>query len=1131
MHCESCGFDNAEDARFCGNCGTALDSPCANCGRRNPPGFRFCSNCGNRLVGAPGAAVGAAVARAEPTLPAALTAPAPAPAGGPERRWLSVLFCDLVGSTALAGQLDPEDLRELMHAYERRCTEILSRFDGYVAQFYGDGVLAYFGYPRAHEDEAQRAIRAGLALVAEVPLLREDLDLKVRVGVHSGLVVVGVEAGGDPWRLNTAVGDAPNIAARVEAEAEPGALAVSETTWRSARGFFLGDDLGERRLKGLSEPLRLYRVRAEKAASSRIEAAERGVTPLIGRERELGLLIDLWQKSRLGSGGAVLLSGEPGIGKTRIIQTLRDHAQGQPHRWLRHYCSPYHSITPFHPLVDSIERGLEFSAEMDASAKLDRMEEMLRAFGQPLAENAALFARLLNLPSSGRYPTLDLGPAEVKERMLKALLALVSGMANRQPVLFVLEDVQWADPSTLEYVTMLVEQAPSLPLLMLITFRPEFQPPWGARSHIMSLPLTRLRRDQAAALATAAVGGKTLPKEVLDPIIDRADGVPMFVEELARMVMLLDVLKAEDGRYRLVGSLPPLAIPDTLQDSLMARLDRLGWVKEVAQLGATIGRSFGFDLLRAVSPLHDDQLRQALATLVDSELVLQRGLPPNATYVFRHALIQEVAYESLLKSKRRRFHQEIAETLVTQFAAVVEDEPENVARHFARAGMDERALDFCCRAGTRDLHSSAVKEAERHVAEGYKLLETLPPSRKRTERELELRTTEIGAMMISKGYTAPELGAALRQAQELAKELGDVTAEAKILLGLFSHYLTLGRADLSQEISHELEGLAEKIDDPAVKVPAYQSVAGVRADLGDMIGARQALEAALSFGPVKSGPNVAPFEVHDLFVIGQSIYARTLWALGYPDQARRSAAKTEDHALRQSHPFTLAFALGVNNALLMCARDWQTLKTKAEEIRQLAVKNGYATWLVNGTVFGGVAQVMTGAVEHGLAEIDKGLEMARPIWTNGPPIFFAVALAHAYIAAGALDQADAVITKALEQMPTRGGRSYESELIRLRAMITLARTPQRASTIEADLRQALEIARAQKTKAWELRAATSLAAWLRQQGRADEAREILAPVLAWFEEGFDEPDYRDARAVLGTIENPARERSLTPTRA
>jgi class 3 adenylate cyclase len=713
-------------------------------------------------------------------------APAVPPPPDAERLQLTVLFCDLVDSTHLASQLDAEDYREVVRAYQQTCAEVIQRFEGHIAQYLGDGLLVYFGYPQAHEDDAQRAVRTGLAMVQAMGTLNRRLEpgqevrLSVRVGIHTGLVVVG-EVGGGSRQEQLALGETPNLAARLQGLAAPDTVVVSPATFRLVRGYFTAQELGAHSLKGVTTPVQVYRMLGESAAQSRLDlAGPSGFTPLVGRESEVLLLLERWAHSQDGRGQVVLLRGEPGIGKSRLVEVLRERVISQGATRIVFRCSPYHQQSALYPVIEHLQRFLHWDSTDAPEEKLRKLEEALartsmqvpsppiltfpRQGGRDrLGEVVPLLAALLSVPlPEERYPPLLLSPQQQRQRTLDALVAWLLEEAEQQPVLAVWEDLHWADPSTLELLGLVLDQVPTARILTLLTCRPEFHPPWTSHSQMTQITLTHLGRAQVEAMITSLTGGKALPAAVLEQIVAKTDGVPLFVEELVKMLLESGLVREEEGRYMLTGPPPSLAIPSTLHDSLMARLDRLATGKEVAQLGATIGRMFAYELLQAVSPLDETTLQRGLRQLVETELVYQRGTPPQATYMFKHALIQEAAYLSLLRSTRQQVHQRLAQALEARFPTLVETQPELVAQHYTAAGCTEQAVVYWQRAGQLASDRSAYLEAISHFTTGIELLKTLPETPEHIQQALTLHVALGAALQTAKGHAAPEVEHAVK---------------------------------------------------------------------------------------------------------------------------------------------------------------------------------------------------------------------------------------------------------------------------------------------------------------------------------------------------------------------------------
>ena len=707
MECPSCRADIPEESKFCDACGAALPGRCPSCGAAIRSGAKFCPACGKRLT----------ASDRDPS--AATPAASHIVSGGAsaERRQLTVMFCDLVNSTVLSARLDPEDMRDVLRVYHDGCASIVARFQGFVAKYMGDGVLVYFGYPHAHEDDAERAVHAGLALVeaigaAALPLPGE-LKLQMRVGIATGLVVVGDLIGSGAAQEEAVVGETPNLAARLQGLATPNSVVIAADTRRLTGGLFEYRDLGAATLKGFANPVRAWQVVGPSTIESRFEALHPAstTTPLIGRDEELDLLMRRWQQVKDGDGRVVLLSGEPGIGKSRVTEAIEERLSREPHFRLRFFCSPHHGETALHPVASQLEHAAGFERDDNAERRLGKLEAILAPSTRNMKQATALLADLLSI-GSDRYPPLNLDPQRRKEGTLEALFAQLAGLAAARPVLMVFEDVHWIDPISLELLELAVERISSLRVLLIMTFRPEFQSPWTGDAHVTTLALNRLGRQHGAELVKRLTGNKQLPSAILDQITAHADGVPLFVEELTKAVLESDLLRDAGDQYVLTGPVPPLAIPTTLHASLMARLDRLAPIREVAQIGAAIGREFSYELLAALVPLTESTLQEAVERLVRSELVFCRGRPPSATYTFKHALIRDAAYATLLRSRRQELHARIAQVLEDRFPETVELHPEILAHHWSQAGLVEKAAFY---AGRTWLHADGYQRRKQHL--------------------------------------------------------------------------------------------------------------------------------------------------------------------------------------------------------------------------------------------------------------------------------------------------------------------------------------------------------------------------------------------------------------------------------
>jgi len=758
-----------------------------------------------------------AIAALGATTPAASATAAPRDAPAPaeaERRQLTVMFCDLVGSTALSARLDPEDLREIIAAYHHAVAEIVAGFDGFVANYMGDGMLVYFGYPRAHEDDAERAVRAGLGAIDAVSRLDvKSARLQAHVGIATGLVVVGDLIGEGSAQQQSVVGETPNLAARLEALAEPDAVVIAAGTRRLVGDLFEFRDLGAVAVKGLAAPVPAWQVLRPSVVASRFEALRgSALTRLVGRDEEIDLLLRRWARAKAGDGQVVLISGEPGLGKSRITAALEERLHGEPHLRLRYFCSPYYQDSALFPFIDQLGRTAGFASDDSPTAKLEKLEALL-ARAAPPDEDVAFLADLLSLPASQRHRLPNLSPQRKKERTLEALIRQVEVLARRQPVVMVFEDAHWIDPTSRELLDLAVGRVRSLPVLLIVTFRPEFQVPWTGQPQVTMLALNRLDWRDRTALVAQIAGGKTLPDDVVDQIANRTDGVPLFVEELTKSVLESGLLREEADRYVRDRTLPPFAIPTSLHASLMARLDRLASVRHVAQIGAAIGREFSYDLLRAVSRLPEDELQAALARLVTSELVFQRGVPPDAVYSFKHALVQDAAHGSLLRNARQQLHARIAEALEAQSPGTTESQPELLAQHYAEAGLAGKSIPYWGRAGHRSIARSAMAEAAAQFQKGLDQLTGLPDTSERQRLELEFWIGLGGVSQAVKGFAAPETGDAYARAQALWEQLGSPSEFLHIPFGQSAYHGVRAELDLAQHLAEDLLRLSDQRND------------------------------------------------------------------------------------------------------------------------------------------------------------------------------------------------------------------------------------------------------------------------------------------------------------------------------
>jgi class 3 adenylate cyclase/predicted ATPase len=1029
-----------------------------------------------------------------------------------ERRQLTVMICDLVGSTALSARLDPEDLRELIGAYYRCIAQTVARFDGFVARYMGDGVLVYFGYPQAHEDDAERAVRAGLAVIAAVHGLQIVEKLAIRIGVATGLVVVGDLIGEGTAQERGVVGETPNLAARLQSLAEPDALVIAAGTRRLVGDLFEYRDLGTVAIKGITGPVPVWQVLSPSDVQSRFEALHGSrLSPLIGRDEEMDWLLRRWVRAKAGDGQVVLISGESGIGKSRITAALEERLHAEAHIRLRYFCSPYNQDSPLFPFVDQLRRASGFARGDMPAAKLNKLESLLA--GTALAgEDVALLADLLSLPASGRYPGPNLGPQRKKELTLEALIRRLEGLARQKPVVMVFEDAHWIDPTSRELLDLVVERVGSLPVLLIVTFRTEFQPHWAGQPQVSVLLLNRLDRRERTVLVEQIAGGKALPDEIVAEIADRTDGVPLFVEELTKSVLESGLLREEADRYVTDGALPPLAIPTSLQDSLMARLDRLAPVRLVAQIGAAIGREFSYTLLHAVSRLPGDELQEALGRLVASQLVLQRGTPPEAVYTFKHALVQDVVLSSLLRSSRQLLHMQIAEVLETLSPELMDSRPERFARHYAEAGLAEKSAACWGQAGRRSMSRAAVVEAAVHFQKGLDQLALLPDSPERQRKELAFWSSLSAALRAAKGQGASETGHAYARARELWERVGFPSEFVQIPYGQSRYHAHRGELDLALRLDEDLLRLSDQRNDAASLILGRLS-SGINLMFAGMFASsRMHLEKALELDDRISHPSLVHQAGIYPRVFSQAYLGNVLFCLGFPDQAlaRNNAIILEAREL--AHPPSLAGSLAIGSRLLSLVRDDAALDERVTELIAVATEQGFPHWRAQGEIYRGWANVKNGNVTEGMTLLRNGTTAYR---SSGAellvPHYFAL-LAAAYEIVGQVEAGLALLDDSLRVVDRTGERWFAAELTRHKGQLLLRQGY--SDEAEKFYRKALYLAQEQKAKLWELRAAASLAQLCHDRGQRREAHNLLAPLFGWFTEGFDTPDLKAARALL-----------------
>ena len=1052
--------------------------------------------------------------------PSTMAAAPVAPRDIAERRQVTVMFSDLVGSTALSARMDPEDLREIISAYQKSVAESVGRFGGFVAKYMGDGVLVYFGYPQAHEDDAERAVRSGLELVAAVGAVKTHAPLQTRVGIATGLVVVGDLIGSGASQEQAIVGETPNLAARLQGVAEPNAVVIAESTRKLVGSLFELEDIGPQELKGISGPVRAWAAVRPASVEGRFDAFHAtGLTDLVGREEELDLLLRRWSKAKTGEGQVVLLSGEAGIGKSRLTAALLESLASEPHTRLRYFCSPQHTDSAFYPIISQMQRAAGFAHDDTAQAKLDKLDTVLAQSFTP-RQDAALFAEMLSLPNDGRYPVLELLPQQRRQGTFETLTTQIEALSRQRPVLMIFEDVHWIDPTSLEALGRSVDRIRSLGVLLIITHRPEFEPPWIGRPHVTALTLNRLGEGEIAALIDGVTGNKPLPAHIRQDIVERTDGIPLFVEEMTKAVLEAE---SEGDTQQTAAAVPPseLAVPASLHASLMARLDRLGSAKEVAQIGAAIGREFSYALMAAVARKAEADLASALDRLTAAGLLFRQGVPPHATYLFKHALVQDAAYGTLLREPRRALHARIAETLESQFAEIAENQPELLARHCTEAGLIEKAAGLWGKAGQRSLVRSALIEAVAQLGKALGQIATLPGSGTLRREQIKLQVALANALMHVKGYAAPDTNAAVERAHtfiERAEALGEPPEDPLLLFSIL-HGFWIGNfvgfnGTAMRELGAQFLALAEK-QGATVPLMIGHRVMGISlAFTGDIAEGRAHYDQVIAlYDPAEHRPLATRFG-QDVRVAILSWRAWALWLLGHPEAALADADYAQKDARDTAHAATLMFALGATSITRVWCGNFAAANLQAAEEIALADEKGALFWKAAGMMHHSVVLASTGKASEAVQMFTSAIAAWRSTGATVLLPLFLSYLALAYAKLVRSDDAWRSIGEAMTTMETTKETWCEAEVHRVAGEVALMSPEPDAAKAEAYFEHALAVARQQQAKSWELRAAMSMAHLWRDQGKSQQARELVAPVYGWFTEGFDTLDLKEAKALL-----------------
>jgi class 3 adenylate cyclase/tetratricopeptide (TPR) repeat protein len=1019
-----------------------------------------------------------------------------------ERRQLTVMFSDLVGSTELSAQLDPEDLHDIVTEYHQTATNAVKRFDGHVSQYMGDGVLILFGYPRAHENDAERGVLAGLALLEDMKSLNKQLEkkykrqLSVRVGIHTGEVMIGSKAG-DTGNL---FGETPNIAARVQSTAEPNTVCISSATQHLIAGFFVVDNLGPHILKGVPGPVELYRVERATGVRGRLHTATKSSrTPFVGREDERNLLMSRWMQAQKGKGQLAMITGEAGIGKSRLLQQFKDDLGGIPHTWIEGESSPYEQDTPFAPTLDLVTNAFHWNVDTPPDKKIEGLEDSFSLAGMDPAKSVPLMASLfgIDLPP-GRYPPILLSAEQQRFQLLQTLVDWVTGSARLQPTVLVVEDLHFADPSTLEEFQMLGEQIENVPVLLIFTARPRFQPPWPTQPFHTLIHLNRLDQENIREMIEGLLG-KLLPTETVESLVTRTDGVPLFAEELSHAIAETRAATTMEQQ-----------IPATLQDLLMARLDFLGSIKEIAQIGAVLGRDFSYSLLSAVAGLPKEDLQNSLARLVDSGLVLEKSVSSETIYTFKHALVQEAAYGSLLKSRRRELHRAIAKALNESFSDVAKSRPELVAQHLTQAGDTEPAVEAWQAAGDLATSRAALVEAMQHFKKALELLNTLPESDERDHMELPIQLSLAHVSSALKGFGSAEEMQSYSRARQISEKLGNSVQFLIIMLGLWGSTNSRSEIAASREISNELLRLAERDGGSMMLTWAHESQAIEAYAQGDFTSVGKHFELMQKFY-IRDELSWAPFDPFVTTCIHASL---ALWHVGYADQARELLHKQQEHAQTTS-PANIAMAHLGTCSLYINMQEPEIVLKNAEIMSQIGVEQQLPSFQAWANLYRGIAWIQQGQHEKGIAQLTTAVGEYLATGTHSSLGEYLGILAEGYAGAGDFEQALIMVKNAFGATPEE--KMHLPKLHRIHADILWKRPNANIELVEKTYHQSIEVSRQFGSISEELHAVTHLGRLLQSCGRSSEALALLTPLYAKFTEGFDTLILREAKKLMDEL--------------
>jgi class 3 adenylate cyclase/predicted ATPase len=1039
-----------------------------------------------------------------------------------ERKQVTVMFCDMVGFTPLSERLGPEEAYGVMDKIYELLIHKVHDYDGTVNEMTGDGIMALFGAPIALEDAPQRAIRSAMAIHREMAKFSDGIKkekegipaLKMRVGIHNGPVVVGTL--GNNLRVEfKAVGDTVNLASRVEGLAEPGTTYVTEDTFKFSEGLFRFEALGKKRIKGREEPVKVYRVIAPSTRRTRFDvSAERGLAPFVGRERELELLLDGFERSKEGRGQAFSIVSEAGIGKSRLLYEFRKAVTNEDVTFLEGRCLSYSKGVAYHPVIDILKANfdiLEEDEDLEIREKVKRGLKIIRAHE---ASTLPYLLELLSVKESG-LDKIPLSPEAKKDRIMEAVKRITLKGSEIRPLIVAFEDLHWVDKSSEDVLKYVLESIPGVRVLNIFTYRPEFVHTWGGKSYHSQLNLNRLSNRESLAMVAYLLGTEEIDRELEELILEKTEGVPFFIEEFIKSLQDLRIIDIKDNRYRIIKDIKEATIPATVQDVIMARIDSLPeGIKGLLQTVSAVGREFSYDLTKRVTGLAEQELLSHLSVLKDSELLYERGIYPELTYIFKHALTQDTTYQSLLKSTRQKYHQKIAQVLEKDFPDTVEMQPELLAHHYTEAGLDEQAVGYWHQAGQRATQRSANVEAMNHLTKGLEVLMTLPDTLERARQELDLQITLGPVLMAVQGFTSPGTERAWARARELCQQVGETSQLFPVLYGLWRFYMLRAELQTSRELGEQLFSLAQRVQDPGLLLEAHRVLGSTMFWLGEMGPAQEHFEQGMALYDPQQHASHAFLYGQDPGVACRSFGAMATWWLGYPDQALQSTNEALTLAQELTHPFSLAFALGMAAIVHQFRREAQGVQERAEALIALSTEQGFPHWLAFGTILRGWALSGQGEGAEGIGQMRQGLVAYRAMGAELTRPYFLSLLAEADGKVGQIEEGLTVLNEALDTVNKTEERNWEAELHRGKGGLLLIQQGQKGGRAEECFWKALDIARRQQAKSLELRAAISLSRLWQQQGKKEEAQQLLTESCSWFTEGFDTADLKEAKILL-----------------